>query len=77
MSFWKRTTSFFYATGGAIGLKSDVIDDAIQRGARASFSGNTVTVTYPDGHETFHIVSVGVKAKAVKFVNKFNEKAAA
>lgn len=75
MSVLKRLTSQFYATGGAIGLKSDAIDEAIGAGARASFATNTVTITYPDGRETFHIAPPGVRAKAVKFVNQFNDRA--
>jgi hypothetical protein len=75
MSIWKRLTSNFYATGGALGLKSDVIDDAIQQGARASYDVDTVVIQYPDGRETFHKTSLRMRAKAVKFVDQFNEKA--
>ena len=77
MSIWKRLTSTFYATGGAMGLKSDVIDEAVQEGARAKYDLDAVVIQYPDGRETYHKTSLGRRAKAVKFVNEFNEKAAA
>lgn len=76
MSIVKRLTSMYYSVGGAIGLSSDVIDAANEAGATARFDTNAVVITYPDGRESFHTVPLGTRAKAAKFVNRFNEKSA-
>ncbi len=77
MSVWKRMTSQFYATGGALGLSTDALDQALEEGANARVDRNSVIVRYPDGRESYHHMAIGVRARATKWVNRFNQRATA
>ena len=63
-------------THRALGLKESEVQEMLSQHPRATFSANTVQFEW-DGGSRVAVVPVGVRAKVVKWVNRFNELARA
>jgi hypothetical protein len=73
----KRWTSMFYSTGYTLLKSVDAVDRAVADGVHASMQGNTVTLRWPDGRETYHHIPIGNRGLYARWVNRFNARAAA
>ncbi len=70
-----KTMQPFYTDGRRfLHLTASQIDSYVEKGAMASFAGNTVTISVPGEPDYFAKVRIAGKRRAAGWVNKFNQR---